>query len=122
VKNGRRFLAASSAVVFALCFRVTTALASSSSGINNPLAGSTGNIASATNHLMGYVLDAATAITGGVCLFNLYLAIAGLAAGSRHAQRREEAKGHFMWAAITLILCGLATYLSGALFNFGRSV
>ncbi|WP_244885214.1 pilin [Alicyclobacillus hesperidum] len=91
------------------------------SGINNPLSSSSSSVSSVLNQALGWLDDAIFAVAGALFLFHLYKAIIGLMAGSHHAQRREEAKSHLIWVAISGVMLGGGAILAGALYNLGKS-
>lgn len=99
-----------------------TVPAYASGGITNPLTGSTGNVSSILNTLISWVLGAVAAVAGSWFLFHLYKAIMTWMAGSHHAQKREEAKTHFVHVVISGVFLGAAGVIAGALYNFGSSL
>ncbi|GMA59486.1 hypothetical protein C7445_12220 [Alicyclobacillus sacchari] len=102
---------------------VSTAMSveASTSGITNPLVSSSSSVSSVLNQALGWLDDAIFAVAGALFLFHLYKAVIGLMAGSHHAQRREEAKSHLVWVAISGVMLGGGAILAGALYNLGKS-
>ncbi|GMA59294.1 hypothetical protein GCM10025858_37970 [Alicyclobacillus sacchari] len=90
------------------------------SGITNPLSSSSSSVSSVLNQALGWLDDAIFAVAA-LFLFHLYKAVIGLMAGSHHAQRREEAKSHLVWVAISGVMLGGGAILAGALYNLGKS-
>lgn len=92
------------------------------SGINNPLAGQQGSVASILNTVIAWVLGAISSVAAAWLLFHLYKAVMGFMAGSHHAQRREEAKAHLVHVGIAGVMLGAAGVIAGALYHFGAGL
>lgn len=91
-------------------------------GITNPLTGNNGNISSIMNSVISWILGAIAAVAGSWFLFHFYKAVMAWMAGSHHAQKREEAKSHFVHVVISGVLLGAAGVVASALYNFGSSL
>ncbi|WP_029421810.1 hypothetical protein [Alicyclobacillus macrosporangiidus] len=106
-------------VFLAMAFSLSPVWAASD--ITNPLSGNQSTVGSVLNGFIGWALGAVAAVAGAWFLFHLYKAIMLWMAGSHHAQKREEAKSHFVHVAIAGVVLGAAGVIAGALYNLGGS-
>jgi Type IV secretion system pilin len=102
--------------------RAMAAGTSGVSGITNPIASSGSTVGSVTNSAMTDVIYFVSAISGGWFLFHLYKGVMGLMAGSKNAQKREEAKSHISHIVISGIVLGGAVTFASAIMNLGASL
>lgn len=119
----KRLMEGITAFYIAIATSTVMAFAGTSTGIVSPFTPtSTDTVGGVITKIMAYVIGAVEAIAGAWFLFHLYKAVMLFMAGSRQAQKRDEAKSHIMHVIIAGVLLGGALVISSAVFNFGSSL